>query len=305
VTVILSHISLYARSLPSHVSTQYVKVLVAESHKLYVIQPSHYTKYYKDMMLYQIQHVFAFPSTNISCYNPISMTVEAPVAPVVGMEEHVRPQRFDMVVVMGAKMHEEVGPDGLLLYSYPPFEQYRDGRIVDGDVRARGMAVMWDQGLTSQFYVTGGEEADGRSRAHELIRHTHETYGVPMEAMIPLVSEPDSHGNIQAFAEVVKETARDEAELGGKRMAFLTNQSHVERTAAIALRNRDLAYAESWGLRVATLSAESLLVAAGAATYADVEQYYATPKMLGRILSESSGMRALKANDYRRSALGI
>lgn len=208
--------------------------------------------------------------------------------------EDIRPRHFDVVIVMGAQMEQDENG----MFYFPRFFEFRNGKLVDGDLRARAIKVINDRQLAQFVIVTGGNEDTFfpvTSRAQALIHHAHTVYGVPKERMYQMTTVGKSKKNIESAGKLL-ELANGELTPNNS-VAFLTNAFHIRRTAAFV--RADPFFGTHPELAIHYLSAEGLLVQAGLLSQEEAREYYQSLSV--RIRQENQGVEDLGNNKYRET----
>lgn len=215
------------------------------------------------------------------------------------MSEILSPERLQStplaaIVVMGAVMTEHE-PTGTLYY--PLFHEYRDGKDVDGDIRARAAALAYLKGLTDLVIVTGGPERSRKldttvSRAVQLGLHMTSFYNTPRQGMIFLPTSPSTRQNIAAAGEHLSVTA---ARFTGKRIGFLSNDYHMVRVREFFERDEGFGKLK---VKAQFIPAETFLLKHGELNWSDVAELYQTPRVVRQLENEWRGVVALHRGTY-------
>lgn len=198
------------------------------------------------------------------------------------------------IVVMGAVMTEDESTGALY---YPLFHEYREGKDVDGDIRARAAALAYLKGLTDLVILTGGPETSKKmcttlSRAIQLGLHMASFYHVPLHGMIFLPTSPSTRQNIAVAGEHLSVVKKRFTE---KRIGFLSNDYHMIRVREFFERD------EGFGkLKVEPqfIPAETFLLEHGELSWNDVAELYQTPRVVRQLENEWRGVVALHRGTY-------
>lgn len=199
------------------------------------------------------------------------------------------------IVVMGAVMteHESTGA-----FYYPLFHEYREGKDVDGEIRARAAALAYLKGLTDLVIVTGGPERSKKlgttvSRAVRLGLHMASFYNVPRQGMIFLPTPPSTTQNIAVAGDHLSVTA---ARFTGERIGFLSNDYHMIRVREFFERDEGF---DKLKVYPQFIPAETFLLEHGELNWSDVAELYQTPRVVRQLENEWQGVLALHNDTYK------